>query len=269
MAFGNNNQGEKKKYDVNTKGVQFYNINAGTLIVGYWKDCMTVKICPVLPQSKRSESKVYDYDTFINTAFTLEKLTTMQLAIDSHIMASMQTGNPYDFTAIGVSVGSNFVELSNGEKHGLAKENICFTIYAGVDENGKSSDKMTFVFGKRNYFTNFDSEVGSIDKGADLEIEFLMFYRCIKEAAKAMTHAYAHSIRHSDQYTVNGIRESLNSIKTKLGIESSTYSKPSGNASFFNAGSGNKFGNNNSSSNEDVGRIENGGTISSGGRLDI
>lgn len=269
MAFGNNQSGEKKKYDVNTKGVQFYNSNAsmgGTLVIGYWKECMTVKICPMLPQNKRSESKVYDYETFINTAMTLEKLTVMCMAIDSHIMAAMQTGNGYDFQAIGVSVGSNFIEISNGEKHGMNKEFICFTIYAGVDENGKSTDKMTYIFNKRNYFTNYNPEEGSIDKGGDLEVEFLMFYKCIKEATKAFTHAHAHSIRHTDQYTNNNVRESLNSIKTKLGIESASYSKPGNNASFFSAGS-NKYGNN--ALPEDVGQIENGGTITSGGRLEI
>lgn len=266
MAFGNNNQGEKKKFEVNTKGPQFYNRDqnmGGTLIVGYWKEFMTLKICPMLPANKRSESKVYDYETFINTALTVEKMIILKSAIDGNIMNSLYN-NEYDFKPIGVSVGANFVEISNGKKHNIDKENICLTIYANVDEAGKASDKLTYIFNKNNYFTNYDHENGTIDKGDSIEVDFIQFYNCIYQSINAFTNAYAHSIRNTDQYTVSFVRESLSSIKTKLGIESTSYNKPSSNsgATFFAAGS------NTNKDDEDLGHIENGGVIS-GGRLDI
>lgn len=265
MAFGNNNQPEKKKYEVNTRGPQLYNKNqnnGGTLIIGYWKEFMTLKICPMLPANKRSESKVYDYETFINTALTTEKMILLKSAIDTNILPALYN-NEWNFKSVGISVGANFVELSNGSKHGMDREHICLSIYANVDENGKAADKLTYVFNKNNYFYNYDHENGTIDKGDSIEVEFMQFYNCLSESIKALTNAYAHSIRYSDQYSTSFVRESLSSIKGKLGIESSSYNKPSSNsgATFFAAGS-NKDG------DEDVGSIENGGVIS-GGRLDI
>lgn len=264
MAFGNNSNNENKKWEVNTKGTQFYSRGqmGATLILGYWKECLTLKISPMLPESKRSESKIYDYETYINTALTEDKLIELKLAMDDIVIPSIVSNN-YNFVSVGVSSGNNFIEISNGSMLGLDEGHIVLTIYAGIDENGKCTDRMSYIFGKTSYFTGYDSEQGAIDKADPKQTEFIKFYNYIKQAIDALTHAHAHSMRVSNQWYNDMVKDSLNSLKSKLGIEGRTSNNNSG-ATFFNAG--NNYGN----IKEDVGEIENGGIITSnGGRLSI
>lgn len=246
MALGvsNGNQNEWKEKSMNTKSFTFYNKNnehGSMLLMGFWNSCLTLKIHPIIPESRRNGSKMFDMETFINTALTPEKAIAMAYNL-SKVVAQLEDGN-YDFKSFGVPIGSGFVEISNGEKFGGARESLCITIYSNIDENGRTDEKLSYFFNTVPTYLNYDSTAG----GSDLDInacegEFLLFYRYVLEGIKANTNAVAHSIRNSNKYAYEKENSNIAAIMTKLGISTESYSSNnSGNKSSGFFGSGNKI----------------------------
>lgn len=253
MAFGNQQSNNRTEISKNTRSIQFYNSDktiGSALVTGFWNNFVTLKICPLLPEKDRTQTRMFNYETFINTALTAEKALTLFNALKLNILKLVEEGS-YDFNSIGVPVGSGFVEVSNGEKINIDKNNIVITIYSNVDGDGKTEEFLHYVFKKVPYYINYDSGSGSIDS-AKSEIEFLLFMNILKEHIAAATNAIAHSIRNLSKYEDKRHNTNMEAIMTKLGIQQQ---KSSG---YGNNGGGNSSGffRGGSSNNEDTGLQE-------------
>lgn len=256
MAFGNY-QNDKKQKSKNTRGYQFYNkeISGSTLVIGHWNSAVTLKIHPLLPENKRTDSSVYDYESFVNVALTPQKvydlvmgLNTVKIAVDSGI---------YNFDSVGVASGTGYIEVGPISKYGYQGEGVAIALYNDIGSDGKPAQKLVYVFNKSNYFKNYSVDDGSYDKSNQYEAEFGMMVMLLQEALKASTNAIAHSVRHTNMYHDDFVSDSLNSLKEKLGIEVGS-SRRGGNGSsttYFNANRRDEDNNTN------FGSIDNGGMV--------
>lgn len=259
MAFGNYQNNDKKTKSKNTKGYQFYNQEAygSTLVLGYWNSTLTMKIHPMLPENKRTDNLVYDYESFVNVALTPQRVFELYSGL-KNIAISVANGI-YSFKSVGVPAGAGFIEVAPASKFGSEVDAIVVCIYNGIDENGKPTDRLIYQFKKGSYFENYDPDNGAYDKSNDIEIEYLMFYKMVEEQVAASTNAIAHSIRHANMYSDEAISNSFKSIKEKLGIEATSsggYNRGGNTTSYFGA---NKR--DNESSNTNYGSIDNGGVV--------
>lgn len=249
MAFGNGKQNNNNtEKSVNTRGPQFYNRDkerGATLILGFWNNFQTIKICPILPESKRSESKMYNYETFLTSTLTPEKTLAFLQAIKRHVLPAVESGDLQSMQAVGIPVGSGFIQISNGLTLGYPA-GLYVTIYSKVDESGKAEQWLSYEFGKTPSFLNYNHENGDIDKET-ADIEFDLFRLYLEEGVKASTRAIAHSVRDSYKYIDDARRNNLQSIMEKMGIETGGYSKGNNGgggkqSGFFGNGGGNNGG---------------------------
>ena len=246
--FGNY-QNDKKKKSTNTKGLQFFN-KAGshsTLIIGHWDTALTFKIHPCLPDNKMTETNVYDYDSYVNTVLSQNKVYDLLMAC-KNFKAQLDAGMTPE--SVGVASGSGFIQVSANTEEGI----ILFTIYSDIGAEGKPSQQLSYGFNKSNYFKNYDPSSGSYDKSDLYESEFERFIILLEETIKANTNAIAHTIRYTDMYTKDSILSSMNAIKEKMGIQNNFSGKNNSNT-YFNAT------NNQNNQTSDFGRIQDGGTV--------
>lgn len=238
MAFGNSQNEKKQKKTTNTKGLQFYNkstpVGAGTLQTGNWEQTMTIRVSPLLPENKRTDSAPYDYDTFISVALTLEKLEALYEGVQ-YIYDQIDAGN-YDFSPVGQQTGANYIEIAPASKLGLA-EGVAIILYSDINEDGKASNVLPFLLNRQCYFKNYSSEDGSYDRSEPIEVQFNMLRRHMKATLNAMNNAHAHSIRYINQYRDDYIRNGIAALKEKAGIEENRYSGGGKPSTYFNMNS--------------------------------
>lgn len=227
MAFGNgkqnNNNSEKS---VNTRGPQFYNRDkerGATLILGFWNNFQTIKICPILPESKRSESKMYNYETFLTSALNPEKAMSLLKAIQRHVIPAVEAEDLSSMRSVGVPVGNGFIQVSNGLELGYPI-GLYVSIFSKVDEAGKAEQWLSYEFNKVPSFLDYNHESGDIEKEV-ANIEFELFLLYLEEGIKASTRAMAHSVRDQYKYVDEGRKSNLQAIMEKMGIETGGYSK--------------------------------------------
>lgn len=236
-----------KELDKNTRSFQFRNSKGefpSTLVLGFWNGTMTLKMHPALPEGKRSQEKVFDYETYVMSVLTAEAATALIEAIDTEI----QPGEAFD--DIGVDCGQSYIEISMYSNiDGVEEEGIYLNLYNKLDEHGNPREIISYKFGGRNYFKNFKNKQGKEMSTIKTKFptEFIMFVKFLNNGLEAMTNAIAHSLRNANKYDDNKNFNNTVKIMEKLGISDISgnngggYNK-GGSNSFFN-----KFGNNNNS----------------------
>jgi len=250
MAFGNNGRqnNNNQEQSTNTRGPQMYNRDkerGSTLICGFWNTMQTIKICPILPQDKRSESKMYNYETFLTSALVPEKAYALMTGIKKHVLPALESGELESIRNVGVPVGEGFIQISNGHSLGYPL-GLYITIFSKIDaENGRAEQWLSFEFTQSPYFLNYNHEDGDISKEAEY-MDFGIFMNYLAEGIKASSRAVAHSVRDQYKYVDNGRRNEIKQIMDKLGIESNNgYNNNRGNSGgqsngFFGGGKINK-----------------------------
>lgn len=270
MAYGNNNNNSSNSNSnsVNTAGLQFYNSMQGfesTIKLGHWNGCVTLAIHPMLPENKVTEKNKWDYDVSYNVALTAERCQDLKEAIEE-ILQSIESEN-YDFTSKGVPTGANFIEIAPVSKLGIVEQGICIIIYNKLN-NGIPQASKSFIFNKSSYYENYNPETGEYEKGRPLETQFKLFYITLCEAIKVATKAYSHGVRLISDWQNKMVRDSLNKLREKAGIESysgSSYNRSGGNSnSYFNNANSNASSLYNAAYNNteyNIPNIEDGGII--------
>ena len=275
--FTNTNNGNNKKLTKNTRGIQLYNTNedyGSTISLDYWQNFANIKINPLLPKEKRSQSYLFDYQNTLGILLPVEKVVEI---IDGlkYVAGELIDGN-YNFRPVGVTTARNdnilnVLPLSrfteNEEDRGIVVQ-ICTNINGdGIPEN-----VMNYFFTKTSYIMDYDYKTGNYERSEPIETQFLIFCKYFEQVFNSLTMSIAHSITMEELYLNNTIKQSLYQHKEKLGISNSYYQNNNSNNNSSDFFSGNNNSNNNldfSLPNFEPGsNVQNGGLIS-GERLNL
>ena len=267
MAFGKKNNNNEKDKGVNTRGIQLYNkegFEASTIQFGYWNGNMTVRINPALPKNKRTETSVYDYDTFNSAVLSVEKAKTLLKVITEKFIPEY---NKNESVSYGVAISDGMIEISNGIKFGCEKPTIALTIYDKIDgESSKCNCYMTYEFNKSIAIAGYDFESGKYDS-FEVDGEFNVFIEYLANGIAALTNAYVHADRNVRRGAEERRNKSLNAIMNALSIniddviggDTTSYKKTGGLGSGrggFNSNSDKPHADNSNYSEDDMDAVE-------------
>ena len=129
--------------------------------------------------------------------------------------------NTGTFTPAGVRVGNSrntIIEISNGSNINVAP-GIYLVMYKDLDNANRTNNVMFYPFDQVTYYRGYDPSTGQAKEDISKTGQFKKFYRTIKEAAKALTMAYAHSTLVNMQSTKITTFKAIAAIAAKLGVD--------------------------------------------------
>ena len=186
MAY---NGQENKRESVYTRSYQFYNADdktyPGTMVCSHWDNFVKVTINPAKPVEQRTQTSVYDYDTAITTAISLERTQVLLKGIKKYIIPIINDDT--QSASVGVQVGAN-----NQLAVYCNKGKLVLMIFKDIDEQTmKPASSYGYVFNKNMIIKNYDAGNGSFDVEY-MTSEFDLFVTILEESVKAGTGAMAH-----------------------------------------------------------------------------
>lgn len=243
MAFGNRSN-NNNDLNVNTNGIQFYNTDSfepSTLQLNFWNGLLALKICPALPENKREESKKYDYETFITCLLTPQKISDLLNALEKTFYPDYLK-EPNKVKSVGVASGDGLIQISSAQQiPGYKKDEagIVLTIFKDVDVNAKTDSYLRYEFRKGSIVLNYNNKTGEYTNDMTSDCEFLVFVEYLREGLKALTQAYAHSIRYSDRFyrarEIMNSQKIMEALNIQIDDKKSGYRKNGGNNSPFSS----------------------------------
>ena len=205
MEFGTSNNKSDKKPSVNTRGVQLYNqesINPSTIALGFWNDYLSIRINPAFPKDKRTETKVYDYETYISATLVAEDGFILADAIKNEILPAIvrnTMATEKESVTKSIVFGRNkMILVSTGTKSNDFKPYVA--IMTGLNEKRIPEDVLIYEFKSSNLINDYDAGTGEFESSSDFPSGMVTFMNFLKEGAKALLHAEAHSTRFVDNY---------------------------------------------------------------------
>lgn len=215
----NYNKQNKNEINVNTRGYRFMNKNGfcpSTLVCGYWNEMISLKIHPALPESKQTQSQIYDYNQMIATSLSLEKAIILIKKTKEIIYPAIENNQK---SSIAVLVGGvNLVQIGYNPE----VKATYIGIHKGLDpETKKPQDSLYYEFINSSEITiqDYDAETGSYTSTATVECELDAFIEILKASVKALSGAYTHDIRFRDKFYRDKLCGDLAQIGGKLGVE--------------------------------------------------
>ena len=156
----NFNKQNKNEINVNTRGYRFMNKNGfcpSTLVCGYWNEMISLKIHPALPESKQTQSQIYDYNQMIATSLSLEKAIILIKKTKEIIYPAIENNQK---SSIAVLVGGvNLVQIGYNPE----VKATYIGIHKGLDpETKKPQDSLYYEFINSSEITiqDYDAETG-------------------------------------------------------------------------------------------------------------
>jgi hypothetical protein len=204
---------------MNTRGVQFMNKNGfdpSTLSFGYWDDMVSLRFNPALDPSKQTEKSVFDYNTTISTALTMEKLMNLLYKVDKVIMPAIMNNEE---KSIGIQLaGNSLLVLSTGVKRFNTVKP-----YIGLHKSINPSTRIPetsiyYEFKTGESVDDYNDSDGSCNYTNDIPTEFLLFIELIKASIIGLSHSVTHSMRYVNKYKNDKIENAIIGIAEKNGV---------------------------------------------------
>jgi len=243
--FNNNSQNNSKNVvNVNTKSIQFRNkdgFDPSALSFGFWNELISIKMNPALEKNKQTESKVFDYETTVSTALTVEKVTILLNDFVEILIPALKENK---IKSIGVPVGaSSLFVIATGNKT-IGSNRPYVAIYKNLNEETKKPEmSICYEFNRSYRVDDYNEEEGTFEITSGLHSELLTFMKLLKSSRDTISNGVAHSIRYADRGYREASMKYLEGIAKKHGIEGRSYGKQ--NNIFSNS-------NTNSSSNTQI-----------------
>lgn len=240
----NYNKQNKNEINVNTRGYRFMNRDGfcpSTLVCGYWNEMISLKIHPALPESRQTQSQVYDYNQVLATSLSLEKALILIKKTQELIYPAIQ--NNQDKSIAVLIGGNNLVQI--GYKAEIKASYI--GIHKGLDpESKKPQDSLYYQFVDSSEITieDYDPETGGYSATTPVECELQTFIEILKSSIKALSGAFSHDSRYRDKFYRDKVCNDLSQIGSKLGLDLSSGNSyaPRNNISFDKSMSGQPSG---------------------------
>jgi len=226
MFINNSQNNSKNVVNVNTKGTQFRNkdgFDPSSLTFGFWNDFVSIKMNPALDKNKQTESKVFDYETTVSTALTVEKLTIL---INDFVEILLPALKENKIKSIGVPVGANslFV-IATGNKI-IGSNRPYAAIYKNLNEETKKPEmSICYEFNRSYRIDDYNEEEGTFEITSNLHSELLTFMKLLKSGRDCLSNGVAHSVRYADKGYRDASIKYLEGIAKKNGIEGRTYGR--------------------------------------------
>ena len=217
----NFNKQNKNEVNVNTRGYRFMNKDGfcpSTLVCGFWNEMISLKIHPALPESKQTQSSVYDYNQMVATSLSLEKALLLVRKTQEIVYPALKQG-----IAKSVAVligGNNLVQI------GCNNENGRMVSYIGIHKNldpesKKPQDSLYYEFIDSSQITicDYDPDTGAYAATDPVHCELETFVEILKASIKALCGAYSHDMRHRDKFYRDKVCNDIAQVAGKLGVE--------------------------------------------------
>lgn len=203
---------------MNTKGLQFYGAEGkekSTLIVGHWNELVSLKLHPVLEESKRTSDSKYNYSESIQTSLSPEKCSSIIESIDKFVIPSI---NEKKQCCKGVIIKGNSLVLIGNKV--VDDESVPFiAILKDIDpETRKPESSLDFDFKPCKYIDDYNLDTGEFNVGFQ-QSDFNLFVSLLRESLKSMSNAVAHSIRNINKFKTKSDTNVIYQIAEKVGVE--------------------------------------------------
>jgi hypothetical protein len=217
--FNNNNNNSKDNNSVNTKGPQFMNkdgFDPSTVLIGFWDRFLTIKIHPALPNEKRSETKIFDYEKVVSTALTLEKITLLINDIEKYILPAIESGED---KTVGVPVGADSILVVGTGKKITGSIRPFLAIHKSLNEKTKKPEmSICYEFNRIYTVHDYDPVDGTFDVNKDQHGELFAFVEILKASRIGLSNTTAHASRYVDKYYKDTVLKNISSVAEKLGV---------------------------------------------------
>lgn len=228
----NNLNNTNNTMNVSTRGPQSFNGNLGemdssTLSLGFWKDCATLKINPILPANQRTGNTTYDYSNGLSGVLNIKNLLKLIKGIEKVIAGELPS--------ITVPAGKTIkVKYTTGEEYGLTP---CLVIMEIEPSTDIATNMLIYVF-------NVDSaddavEVDYNEETGEKEVMYInveeeLFLRYLNQAVAALTNAQTHAVFNRINYQLDKVNNTLETTKQicvdiQYGRKSSVENSPQAN----------------------------------------
>ena len=247
MANFNTRQNNDKdnQVTVNTKSFQFMNrdgFEPSTMTVGAWNEMLSIRINPALEKSKQVDGRVFDYDKFVATSLTKDKVMMILYKIEKNINSAIKAGED---KTIGVQVGGDslFVVGTGVKITGSVKPYVA--IHKALNPDTKKPEmSMFYEFRRDMSIDDYDYETGSYNIDENINNEFELFVMLLKAYISVGSGFATHTTRYIDKWQNDKLNNTINSIAQKVGA-----STGSGFSGYSGGSRTNIFGNSKPSSN--------------------
>ena len=211
MAY---NENMKSKTDnVISNGMNLYG-SESTISFNYYNGGVSVRICPIKPESERTPKSMYDYNTHTSIIIPKDDCLYLSWMLNNVFLPKMHAGESY---FQGIRIGrANMISFDTGsaKSDGLP----VVTIYRDLDPATlRAKESRRFVFRPVTTLSEYDPDAGNYtpDKHNDMDvIKMSMFF----EQSSALCGAAYHSYRFEHRFAERASRKLTNSIAGKLGI---------------------------------------------------
>lgn len=241
MNFNSGQNNSNKETNVNTNGIVWRNkdgFKSTAIQIGYWNETIALKIHPALDPDKQTEKKWVDWEKFVNTAITLQKMQELHDIIVNDILPGIEKG---ENVTKGVTIGNDsMVLISTGYK--LTNEIRPYIgILKGINETTKKPEiALNYEFTRSVIVDDYDEATGEFKIKKNVHSQLLLFKNILSAAIGPLTKSTAHSSRVVDKYYRDRVLNTVNATAEKVGAQASTYGGGYGNKKNIFASAGNQ-----------------------------
>lgn len=240
MAINNDNTA-----NTNTRSISVTNGFAkipSALKVTFWNDSVKLEFSPELPESKKTETRRYDYDNSWITCITRLKCNELFCQYEEFIKPALKKKEQKS-VSIPIS-GVNLLSIDTGvDLYNDGEVHPYIELIKNVDpETLKASSSIMYEFNHGEVIEDYDKDSGSFSKRTITTNEFDTFMRDLNGFREASSKSYVHAARCVDRAYKDSISNGLKKIGERVGADLSfgnSYSRDGmGHGSIFDRNHG-------------------------------
>lgn len=224
MAFSTQNNSKDNKFDVNTRGITFYNkdgFDPSALSLGFWNDSLiSIKINPALPKEKQTSTRVYDYEKSISTAIPSTSAKLLSNAIKTKILPAIEANEDH---SVGIQIGGdNLIVVGTGKR--ITNEiRPYFAIHKALNPASKKPEMSAYYeFNKSQIIENYNEENGDYTLSVNHHSELMTFLSFLDAAVDALSKADVHAMRVVMRAFNEKLMNNITAIGVKVGADIQT-----------------------------------------------
>lgn len=240
MANDSNN-----KPNINTRNMVMTNGFAripSALEVSYWNDGVRLAFSPELPESRRTETRRYDYDNQTITVITRQKCNELAEQYEEILKPAIKRKEQKrisipiaDVNLLSIDTGVTLYQDGNVHPFLELTKNINPETLIG-------STSIMYEFNSGEYIIDHDPKTGNFAERIVTENELDLFMKDLSSFREASSKTYIHAARCVDNAFKNSITSSLKKIGERVGADMSfmgSYSRDGmGHGSIFDKSNG-------------------------------
>ena len=233
------------KVNITTRNMSFTNGFSkipSALEVTYWNDMVKLAFSPELPETKRTETRRYDYDNQWITCISRAKCNELYRLYEEIIKPAM---NSKEQKRVSVPIaGVNLLSIDTGvELYNDGVVHPYIELTKNIDpETLKSDTSIMYEFAHGEYILDHNPKSGEFSERIVTENECDLFMKDLISFREASSKTFVHAARCVDRSYKDSISNSLKKIGEKVGADLSfmnTYSRNGmGHGSIFDKANG-------------------------------